>query len=228
MTPAAMQATGADRMDADLPASLLETLRELGPATLHEAQSQYGAVDPAIKPLDPGMRLAGPALTVDCRPSDNLVLHLAIAQARAGEVLVVDAKAFVDAGAWGDVMTLAAQTRGIAGLVIDGAVRDASSIVAMGFPVFSRGVSIRGTIKNQPGRLREPIVLGGALVNDGDIIVGDRDGLVIVPRAKAAEVARLGREREAKEDALRAQIRSGRTTVELLGLQASLTRLGLG
>jgi 4-hydroxy-4-methyl-2-oxoglutarate aldolase len=214
-------------MEPDLPASLVESLRDIGPATLHEAQGQYGAVDPAIKPLDPTMRLAGPALTVDCRPSDNLMLHLAIARARRGEVLVVDAKAFVDAGAWGDVMTLAAQTRGIAGLVIDGAVRDANSIVAMGFPVFSRGICIRGTIKNQPGRLREPIVLGGTLVNDGDIIVGDRDGLVIIPRARAAEVARLGREREAKEEALRNEIRSGRTTVELLGLHETLTRLGL-
>jgi 4-hydroxy-4-methyl-2-oxoglutarate aldolase len=218
--------TGAAGMDADLPASLLETLRDIGPATLHEAQGQTGAVDPAIKPLDPGMRLAGPALTVDCRPSDNLMLHLAIARARPGEVLVVDAKAFVDAGPWGDIMSLAAQTRGIAGLVIDGAVRDAGSIVAMGFPVFARGVCIRGTNKNQPGSLRRPIVLGGVVVNDGDIIVGDRDGLVVVPRARAAEVARLGRAREAKEEALRAQIRSGRTTVELLGLQESLALLG--
>ena len=221
-------ATSQDmEMEAALSAVLLESLRDIGPATLHEAQGQYGAVDPAIKPLDPGMRLAGPALTVDCRPSDNLMLHLAIARARPGEVIVVDAKAFVDAGAWGDVMTLAAQARGVAGLVIDGSVRDANSIVAMGFPVFSRGISIRGTIKNQPGRLREPIVLGGTLVNDGDIIVGDRDGLVVVPRARAAEVMRLGREREIKEAALREQIRAGRTTVELLGLQESLARLGL-
>lgn len=211
----------------DLPASLLKTLRDIGPATLHEAQGQSGAVDSAIRPLDPSTRIAGPALTVDCRPSDNLVLHHALTKARPGDVLVVDAKGFIDAGPWGDVMSLAAQTVGVAALVIDGSVRDASSIVAMGFPVFSRGISIIGTNKNQPGRVGIPIVFGGVQVNHGDIIVGDRDGLVVVPRARAVEVARLGREREAKEEALREQIRGGRSTVDLLGLAETLKRLGM-
>lgn len=211
----------------DLPGELLATLRELGAATLHEAQGQKGAIDPAIRPLDPGFRLAGPALTVDCRPSDNLVLHLALAKARPGEVLVVDAKAFVAAGPWGDVMTLAAQVAGIAGLVIDGSVRDSQSIIDMGFPVFSRGICIVGTNKNQPGTIGTPVSVGGVRVESGDIVVGDRDGVVVIPRARATEVARLGREREAKEDALRAQIRAGRTTIELLGLAESMRRLGM-
>ncbi len=211
----------------DLPAVLLDRLRALGPATLHEAQGQSGAMDPAIRPLDPGFRLAGPALTVDCRPSDNLVLHLALVKAKPGDVLVVDAKAFIAAGPWGDVMTLAAQVAGIAGLVIDGSVRDAQSIVDMGFPVFSRGVCIIGANKNQPGRIGVPVTVGGVLVNNGDIIVGGRDGLVVVPRARAAEVARLGQAREEKEEALRQQIRAGRSTVELLGLSDSIERLGM-
>lgn len=214
-------------MNAGVPSELLATLRELGTATLHEAQGQTGAVDPAIRPLDPGFRVAGPALTVDCRPSDNLVLHLALTKARRGDVLVVDAKAFVAAGPWGDVMTLAAQVAGIAGLVIDGSVRDSQSIIDMGFPVFSRGICIVGTNKNQPGTVGAPVSVGGVRVEAGDVIVGDRDGVVVIPHARAATVARLGREREAKEAALREQIRAGRTTIEVLGLADSMRRLGM-
>lgn len=213
--------------NSDFPDALLGTLRDLGAATLHEAQGQTGAIDPAIRPLDPSFRLAGPAFTVDCRPSDNLVLHLALTKAKRGDVLVVDAKAFVAAGPWGDVMTLAAQVAGIAGLVIDGSVRDSQSIIDMGFPVFSRGICIVGTNKNQPGTIGAPVAVGGVRVEAGDVVVGDRDGVVVIPRARAIEVAKLGREREAKEDALRDQIRAGRTTLDVLGLGDSMRRLGM-
>lgn len=213
--------------NSDFPDALLGTLRDLGAATLHEAQGQTGAIDPAIRPLDPSFRLAGPAFTVDCRPSDNLVLHLALTKAKRGDVLVVDAKAFVAAGPWGDVMTLAAQVAGIAGLVIDGSVRDSQSIIDMGFPVFSRGICIVGTNKNQPGTIGAPVAVGGVRVEAGDVVVGDRDGVVVIPRVRAIEVAKLGREREAKEDALRDQIRAGRTTLDILGLGDSMRRLGM-
>lgn len=213
--------------NSDFPDALLGTLRDLGAATLHEAQGQTGAIDPAIRPLDPSFRLAGPAFTVDCRPSDNLVLHLALTKAKRGDVLVVDAKAFVAAGPWGDVMTLAAQVAGIAGLVIDGSVRDSQSIIDMGFPVFSRGICIVGTNKNQPGTIGAPVSVGGVRVEAGDVVVGDRDGVVVIPRVRAIEVAKLGREREAKEDALRDQIRAGRTTLDILGLGDSMRRLGM-
>ncbi|QBY56239.1 4-carboxy-4-hydroxy-2-oxoadipate aldolase/oxaloacetate decarboxylase [Cupriavidus oxalaticus] len=208
-------------------ADQLERLNRLGTATIHEAQGQRGAVDSAIAPLDPAMRLAGPALTLDIRPGDNLMIHYALTKARPGDVLVVDAKQFVNAGPWGDVLTFAARKVGIAGLVIDGAVRDATNIVAMGFPVFCRGLCIRGTNKVQPGRLNVPVVVGGAPINPGDIIVGDRDGLVVVAAEELQSVIDAGEAREEKEAGMRKKLEQGTTMVELLGLQATLDSYGL-
>jgi len=212
---------------ADITIAQLDRLKRLGTATIHEAQGQQGAVDPRIAALDPGMRLAGPALTVDIRPGDNLMIHYALTKARPGDVLVVDAKGFADAGPWGDVLTFAAQTIGLAGLVIDGAVRDASSIVEMGFPVFCRGVCIRGTNKQQPGRLGVPLIVGGAGIRPGDIVVGDRDGLVVVAREQVAQVIEASEARERKEQRMREQLAGGATMVELLELQDTLARYGL-
>jgi len=214
-------------MTTSITAAQLDQLKRLGTATIHEAQGQRGAVDPRIAPLDPSMRLAGPALTVDIRPGDNLMIHYALTKARPGDVLVVDAKAFVDAGPWGDVLTFAAQQIGIAGLVIDGAVRDASQIVEMGFPVFCRGLSIRGTNKHQPGKLNLPLILGGAAVRPGDIVVGDRDGLVIVAADEVPEVIAASAAREQKEAQMRERLAQGATMVELLGLRETLDSLGL-
>jgi 4-hydroxy-4-methyl-2-oxoglutarate aldolase len=214
-------------MTTSITAAQRDQLKRLGTATIHEAQGQRGAVDPRIAPLDPSMRLAGPALTVDIRPGDNLMIHYALTKARPGDVLVVDAKAFVDAGPWGDVLTFAAQQIGIAGLVIDGAVRDASQIVEMGFPVFCRGLSIRGTNKHQPGKLNLPLILGGAAVRPGDIVVGDRDGLVIVAADEVPEVIAASAAREQKEAQMRERLAQGATMVELLGLRETLDSLGL-
>jgi 4-hydroxy-4-methyl-2-oxoglutarate aldolase len=204
-----------------------ESLLALGSATLHEAQGQTGALVSAIKPLDPGRRLAGPALTVDARPGDNLVIHYALTVARPGDVLIVDAKGYTEAGPWGDILTLAAQKRGISGLVIDGAVRDGDRILSMGFPVFSRGLSIRAAQKNQPGLVNVPIVCGGIAINPGDWIMGDRDGVVSIARESVAAVIAVAERREAAESALREGIEAGKSTVELLGLRASLQRVGL-
>jgi 4-hydroxy-4-methyl-2-oxoglutarate aldolase len=140
---------------------------------------------------------------------------------------VVDAEGFVDAGPWGDVMTGAAQGRGLKGLVIDGSVRDSATIIGMGFPVFARGVCIKGTNKCQPGKVGIPIVLGGVQVRPGDIIVGDRDGLVLVLLEEVAEVIAACADREHKEAAFREQLASGKTTVELLGLQDRLKSFGM-
>ena len=214
-------------MTTSITAAQQDQLKRLGTATIHEAQGQRGAVDPRIAPLDPSMRLAGPALTVDIRPGDNLMIHYALTKARPGDVLVVDAKAFVDAGPWGDVLTFAAQQIGIAGLVIDGAVRDASQIVEMGFPVFCRGLSIRGTNKHQPGKLNLPLILGGVAVRPGDIVVGDRDGLVIVAADEVPEVIAASAAREQKEAQMRERLAQGATMVELLGLRETLESLGL-
>lgn len=206
---------------------LLESLRTLGSATVYEAQGAKGAFDSGMKPLDPASRLAGPAFTVDARPADNLVLHLAVQKARSGDVLVVDAKAFMEAGPWGDILTLQAMRKGIAGLVISGCVRDADAIVGLGFPVFCRGLSIKGTGKNQPGVLNRPIAIGGVIVSPGDFIVGDRDGLVAVPAAEAGAAVEKSLAREEKEREQRRAIESGTSTIELLGLQPVLDRLGL-
>lgn len=207
--------------------AMFDELRSLGAATVYEAQGGKGALDSGMKPIDPGSRLVGPALTVDTRPADNLILHYALLKARPGDVLVVDAKGFLEAGPWGDVLTAAAMKTGIAGLVINGAVRDAGAIVEMGFPVFCRGLSIKGTGKMQPGRVNVPVCIGDVLISPGDIVVGDRDGLVIVSPDDVASVLESARVREAKESEFRSAIERGASTVDLLGLTTTLERLGL-
>ena len=197
-----------------------------GAATVHEAQGGTGALDSAIKPLAPDMVLAGPALTVDTRPSDNLAIHHAMTVGRPGDVLVVDAKAFTEAGPWGDVLTCYAQQIGLAGLVIDGSVRDSRAIVALGFPVFSRGISIKGTGKHQPGAVNQPILCGGVRIAPGDLVVGDADGVVVVPAGDVDRVQEQCEERERKEAGFRDALRRGESLVDLLGLRDRLRELG--
>lgn len=196
--------------------AMYEELRSLGAATVYEAQGAKGALDSGVKPIDPASRLVGPALTVDTRPADNLMLHYALLKARPGDVLVVDAKGFLEAGPWGDVLTVAAMKIRVAGLVINGAVRDASTIVEMGFPVFCRGLSIKGTGKAQPGKVNVPVCIGDVVIRPGDIILGDRDGLVVVSPDEVVSVLESARTREAKENEFRSAIEKGASTVELL------------
>lgn len=205
----------------------LAVLRELGTATIYEAQGAKGAFDHGMKPLDPTLRMAGPALTVDARPADNLILHYAVQKARPGDVLVVDAKGFMEAGPWGDILTLQAMKKGIVALVISGCVRDANLIIDLRFPVFCRGLSIKGTGKAQAGKINVPVSVGDVLVHPGDIIVGDRDGLVVVAREEVDGAIAASHAREAKEAEQRAAIERGTSTVDLLGLGPALERLGL-
>ena len=214
-------------MDQHVSIATLHALRQLGAATIYEAQGAKGALDSGIKPIAPGMRLAGPALTVDTRPADNLMLHYAMLKAQPGDVLVVDAKGFLEAGVWGDVFTEQAQRIGLAGLVIHGAVRDAAAMTEAGFPVFSRGLSIKGTGKHQPGCLNVTVTIGDVSIDPGDIIVGDQDGVVVVRRHEVDAVLLKSRQREEKEARFRQQIRDGATTVDLLGLEETLRRLAL-
>lgn len=200
------------------PNRIMEQLLDAGTATVYEAQGQYGALDGAIRPVDPGFRLRGRALTVDCHPADNLAIHRGVHSAQPGDVLVIDAKSYTEAGAWGDVLTAAAQARGIAGLVIDGAVRDTANIIAMKFPVFSRGISIKGTSKAARGRVNVPILCAGARVSPGDIVLGDRDGVVVVPYQTAPDLLSRVESRLADEEDLRREVASGRSTLELMGL----------
>lgn len=205
----------------------INQLRDLGAATVYEAQGAKGALDHGIKPIDPSVKLAGPAYTVDCRPADNLMLHYAVQKARPGDVLVVDAKAFMEAGPWGDVLTIQAMKVGIAGLVINGCVRDASLIIELGFPVFCRGLSIKGTGKNQPGKVGVPVLIGDVQINPGDIVVGDRDGIVVVPQAEVDSAIATSLAREAKEEQQRKAIQEGTSTIDLLNLADTLRRFGL-
>lgn len=202
-------------------------LRDLGAATVYEAQGAKGALDSGMKPIDPTTRLAGPAFTVDARPADNLILHYAVQKAKPGDVLVVDAKGFMEAGPWGDVLTIQAMKLGIAGLVINGCVRDANLIIGLAFPVFCRGLSIKGTGKNQPGKVNVPITIGDAVIHPGDIIVGDRDGLVVVAQNEVESAIASSLAREQKEEQQRKAIEAGATTAELLKLTDTLERFGL-
>ncbi|MBO0931330.1 4-carboxy-4-hydroxy-2-oxoadipate aldolase/oxaloacetate decarboxylase [Fibrella aquatilis] len=196
---------------------MTNVLSQFSTATLHEALGRIGNLPSVIKPISPGMRLCGPAYTVQTMPRDNKILHRAYANAKAGDVLVASCSGFYESGYWGDLMSLGAQTRGLAGLVIDGCVRDADDIEAMGFPVFSRGLCIRGTTSFEDGTLNQPIVIGGVIIYPGDIIVGDRDGIMVVPQARIQEAIEKATAREAREEAIRQQLRQGKTSVEIYG-----------
>jgi 4-hydroxy-4-methyl-2-oxoglutarate aldolase len=203
----------------------ISTLLNFGSATTYEAQGAKGALDCGIKPIHPAMRVAGPAFTVDICPADNLMLHYALLHIKPGDVLVVDAKSYIDAGPWGDVLTEQALKKGVAGLVINGAVRDAKAIIEMNFPVFCLALSIKGTTKNQPGLLNQTICFDNVVINPGDLIVADQDGVVVVPQHQISEVASKAADRENKEAEYRENIRNGENTVDLLGLSSTLKRL---
>lgn len=199
--------------------SLLAQLAAFPTATLHEAMGKIGALPSAIKPLNPKMKLAGTAVTVHTMPGDNLLLHRAVALASPGDVLVVNVSGHFEAGYWGEIMTVAALQRGLGGLVIDGCVRDADPIEELGFPVFCRGLCIKGTTKYGKGSLIQPLVIGGTPVLPGDIVVGDRDGVVVVPRERLQATIDNAAKREQKEAATMAELRKGRTTLEIYGWQ---------
>jgi 4-hydroxy-4-methyl-2-oxoglutarate aldolase len=200
------------------PSATLASLARLGAATVYEAGGRRGAFDAGIKPLDPRTAMAGTAVTVDVAPGDNWYVHVALLAAGPGDVLVVDAKGFTEAGPWGDLLTVAAQRRGLAGLVIDGAVRDGRDIVDLGFPVFSRGRSIKGTTKVVSGRVNVPVRVGGVEVHPGDVLVGDGDGLVRVAAGEVATTLAAAQERARVESTHRQRLRAGETTLDVLGL----------
>jgi 4-hydroxy-4-methyl-2-oxoglutarate aldolase len=196
-------------------------------ALLHEAMGRRGALNPEIRPIYRGAKLAGRALTVRCAPGDNLMLHVAISMAKPGDVLVAAMEEFVEAGCWGEIASLAAQVRGIRGLVLDGAVRDAEVIAQLNFPVFARGLCIKGTTKRQKGELNVPIVIGGVSVHPGDLVVGDADGVVIVPAVEVQGVIAAAGALQAKEEEFKQRLRAGDSTLDLLNLRPVLRELGL-
>jgi 4-hydroxy-4-methyl-2-oxoglutarate aldolase len=201
------------------PEALGAELVALGAATLGESGAL--ALPPRIKPAWPGARLAAPAFPVACTPGDNLAIHVAVARAPAGSALVVDVGAVDGRGYWGEVLTTAAEARGLAGLVIDGGVRDVGALEAHRYPVFSSTVALPGATKSQRGSVGLPVVVAGVPVRRGDWVVGDVDGVVIVPGPELAAVLEAGRTRTAKEQAYFDALRTGATTIELLGLDTS-------
>ncbi len=207
--------------------SLIEAFAEFSSATVYEASGRKGSVNPAIKPIAKGLRLLGPAVTVSCKPNDNLMLHKAIQIAKPGDVIIADTQGFYDAGYWGDLMAGSAKARGIAGLAIDGGVRDSEEIIKMGFPIFSRGLCIRGTNKAVLGKVNHPLVFGDVLVNPGDLVLGDDDGIVIVAKEDMLSVLEATKKRVAKEIDKAAQLAEGIPGVIINKLDAVFERLGL-
>ncbi|WP_396267601.1 RraA family protein [Ideonella sp.] len=189
----------------------------LGTSTLYEASGLPCAIDPAIRPIWVGAAVAGPAYPVRCSPGDNLAIHLAVERAPRGSVLIVTTDDFV-AGYWGEVMTVAAEAAGLTGLVIDGGVRDVAAMTRRRFPVFSRGISVRGTIKASAPGVGQTIRMTGVEVALGDLVVADDDGVVVLPAAEAARVLAAGEARAAKEAEFMRRLAAGASTVDLLGL----------
>lgn len=191
--------------------------RELPSSSLHEAGGHIGVLPTAIKSVTTGLRICGPAVTVHSPGGDNLWLHKALYVAQPGDVLVVHVSGRYDYGYWGEIMSTAAQARGLGGLVIDGCVRDGERLGATGLPVFARGLSIRGTGKDPRaiGWVNAPVLFDDITVQPGDLIVGDGDGVVAIPRDRAAAVVEASRQREAKEADVMQRLRAGERTLEV-------------
>lgn len=189
-----------------------------GTATIGEAWPAARLIDAPLRPLAPGMVLVGTVLPVRCRPGDNLALHHAIARAMAGDVLVVDYGASLDSGPFGEIMALACQVRGIVGLVIDGAVRDSTQIARLGFPVFARGLNIRGTAKRDRGIIGEPVSLGGITVAADDVVVADADAILVLDVDDLAPALAAAASRAEREAGMMDRLRQGETTLSILGL----------
>jgi len=202
------------------PSDPTRDLLDLGAATLGESGAQ--PMRARVRPVWAGARLAAPAFPVSCTPGDNLAIHVGVARAPAGSALVVDVGTERERGYWGEVLTTGAEARGLAGLVIDGCVRDADALAGHRFPVFSTGVALPGGTKQRPGRVGRVATVGGVDVHAGDWVVGDRDGVVVVPADALDEVLAAGRARAEKEARFFTELRGGATTLELLGLDADL------
>jgi len=200
-------------------AATAEALAAQGSATLGESGARR--MRNRIGPVWPGAAVAGPAVPVRCTPGDNLGIHVAVTRAAPGSVLVADMGGEHELGYWGEVLTVAARAAGIAGLVIDGCVRDVDALASHGFPVFSTGIALTGATKFRPGSVGAPVEVGDVLVEVGDWIVADVDGVVVVPGAALDDVLAAATARTAKEAGLFTELRAGRTTVELLDLDPS-------
>ena len=206
-----------ERVIARPDSALVQRVAEFSTATLGEAAGKPIGLPVAIKPISPSMRACGPVVTVTSPARDNLTLHQAIYVANPGDMLVVEVSGLYEAGYWGDIMTHAALHRKIAGLVIDGCVRDSDAIEEAGFPVFCRGLCMRGTAKRGKGRINQPITIGEVSIRPGDLVVGDRDGVVVIPQSEVPDVLAEAGKRDQKENRIKDELAAGKTTLEIYG-----------
>jgi 4-hydroxy-4-methyl-2-oxoglutarate aldolase len=216
--------TDIERADA----ATVDALAVHGVATVHEAMGRTGLVGPGIRPIQDGVRIAGSAVTILSWPGDNLMIHAAIEQCQAGDVLVIATTSPSTDGAFGDLFATALKARGVRGLVTTTGVRDVADLRAMGFPVWSRAVHAQGTVKATPGSVNVPIVVAGATVQPGDVVIADDDGVVVVPRREASAVLEAADARVEKEAADREAYGSGaQLSLDRKGLRKTLADLGV-
>jgi 4-hydroxy-4-methyl-2-oxoglutarate aldolase len=208
-------------------ATVIDGLATLGVSTVHEADQRRGAFDPGIRPIQSGARIAGSAVTVSCHPGDNLMIHAAVETCRPGDILVVTTTSPSSDGMIGELLATSLRAHGVIGIVTAAGVRDVPELQAMDFPVWARAISPQGTVKASPGSVNVPVICGGQLVHPGDVIVADDDGVVVVPRDRSAAVLEAARARAANEEAKRAKLAAGELGVDMYGLRALLTELGV-